>query len=76
MKNLTITVNEDLAKWARIYAARHDTSISRLVSDILNKLMNEEEGYEGKMRRFLSRSPRRLKASEDTYPSREDLHER
>ena len=28
MKNVTITLDPEVARWARVYAAQHDTSVS------------------------------------------------
>jgi hypothetical protein len=75
MKNVTITLDEAVAQWARVWAARHDTSVSKLVGEVLRERMQEEQGYECAMNDFLSRPPQRLKNS-GGYPSREDLHER
>ena len=38
MKNVTLTVDEETLKAARIYAAEHDTTVSALVRDFLASL--------------------------------------
>ena len=76
MKNITITVPETVAKWARVWAARNNTSVSKIVGELLATRMNQENAYESAMRRFLSTSPRKLRESNQRYPSRERLHER
>ena len=38
--------------------------------------MIEEERYEQAMQEYLGRTPRRLKPEGQSYPSREDLHDR
>jgi len=75
MKNVTITLEEELARWARIWAARHERSLSRMIGEILRREMEEELGYEAAKAAFLSRQPKPLKVS-GRYPSREELHER
>jgi hypothetical protein len=35
MKNVTITLDEKVARWARIRAAEEETSLSRLVGEML-----------------------------------------
>jgi hypothetical protein len=75
MKNVTITLDEEVARWARIWAAEHDTSVSRLVGDLLHQRMLEEQGYQASMKQYLAAKPRRLKRS-GKYPSRQELHER
>ena len=42
MKNVTITLDEQTAVWARVYAARHDTSVSRLIGEMLERRMPEK----------------------------------
>ena len=75
MRNDTITLNERVADWARIYAARRRTSVSRLVGELLERLMRQEQGYTAAMRSYLSRPPVTLKETPG-YPSREDLYDR
>jgi hypothetical protein len=75
MKNVTITLDEEVARWARIWAAEHDTSVSRLVGDLLHQRMLEEQGYQASMKQYLGAKPKRLKRS-GKYPSRQELHER
>ena len=75
MKNVTITLDEEVARWARIQAAKADTSISRLVGELLRRHMEEEESYEASMKQFFSRKPTPLKRK-GRYPKRDDLHDR
>lgn len=75
MRNLTITVEEQAARWTRIWAGKNNSSVSRLVGQLLKKHMLEEKHYQRAMNEFLSRGPVRLKRS-GGYPGREELHER
>ena len=43
MKNITVSVNDEVYRRARRKAAEHNTSVSRLVSDYLRLLGKEEE---------------------------------
>lgn len=76
MKNVTITLDEDVARWARIRAAERDTSLSRLVGEFLREKMAEEETYQTAMQQYLSQSPTALKDPRAKYPKRQELHER
>jgi len=76
MKNVTITLDEKTAAWARVYAARHNTSVSRMVGEMLQQRMRETHKYEEAMRRFLEKTPVKLSRSGRRYPRREDLHAR
>ena len=75
MKNMTITLDERVARWARVWAARRDSSVSRLVGEMLRERMEEESAYAQVMQTFLSRSPVPLKTG-GRYPAREDVNER
>jgi hypothetical protein len=74
MKNVTITLEEEVARWARIRAAELDTSLSRLVGEMLKEQMAAEKGYDTARRRYLSRKATPI--SSGAYPRRDDLHER
>jgi hypothetical protein len=39
LRNVTVTLEEDVAHWARIEAARRDTSVSRLLGELLKERM-------------------------------------
>ena len=58
-----------------IWAAEHDTSISRFVGELLKNRMIDERNYLRAYKRFKRRGPARLKES-GTYPTRDQLHER
>jgi hypothetical protein len=74
MKNVTITLEEEVARGARIRAAELDTSLSRLVGEMLKEQMVAEKGYDTARRRYLSRKAAPISSGE--YPRRDDLHER
>ena len=74
LRNVTITLEEDVARWARIEAARRDTSISRFLAEILKNQMHEKDEYENAMREALAREP--LLPSDGAYLTREEAHDR
>jgi hypothetical protein len=76
MKNVTITLDEKTAMWARVYAAEHNTSLSRLVGEMLAQRMRELSDYEHAMRAYLAKPPVKLGRAGKRYPRREDLHDR
>ena len=55
MKNVTITLDEEVARWVRIRAAERGTSVSRLVGELLRERMREEAVYGAATARYLSR---------------------
>ncbi len=76
MRNITISVPEAVARWAQVWAARHDTSVSKLVGELLAARMDQENAYEMAMRRHLNKSPVPLRRRGQSYPRREELHDR
>lgn len=76
MKNVTITLDEAVARWARIRAAERNTSVSRLVGEMLRAHMAADDRYAAAMDRYLARSPRRLRARRGPLPQRDELHDR
>ena len=45
-RNVTVVLEDDVALWARVEAARRDSSVSRLLGDLLKQQMSREMGYE------------------------------
>lgn len=76
MKNVTITLDEETAAWVRVHAARHDTSVSRIVGEMLRERMRDARAYDSAMRRFLARPARPLSAPGQPLPARDDVHDR
>jgi len=76
MKNVTITLDEETAAWARVEAARQDMSVSRMVGEMLAQRMRESREYEESMRRFLARGPVKLRRGRARYATREEVHDR
>ena len=76
MKNVTITLDETTAAWVRLHAAQHDTSVSRIVGEMLREKMHASRDYEAAMRRFLGRPPVLLTAPGQRLPSRDDINDR
>ncbi len=75
MKNVTITLDETVARWVRARAAEENRSVSRIVGEILLRHMMDEEQYGLAMQHFLAVRPRALK-HRGAYPKREELRER
>jgi hypothetical protein len=76
MKNVTITVDEDVARWARIEAAKRETSVSKMVGGMLAEKMRAETAYEAAMDLFLSIQPTVLSDPGKEYPRRNELYDR
>jgi len=76
MKNVTITLDEETAAWARVHAARRNMSLSRFVGELLQTNMRESREYEEAMRRWFAAKPFPLKGPPERYPKREELYDR
>ncbi|MGD0909693.1 MAG: CopG family transcriptional regulator [Candidatus Acidiferrales bacterium] len=74
LRNVTITLEENVARWARIEAAKNETSVSRLLGAILKERMIETNSYERAMRSALARKP--FPKKEGRHLSREEAHDR
>jgi hypothetical protein len=75
LRNITVTVEEEVARWARLEAARQETSVSRLLGDILKQRMRQQDEYTRAMKRAVKRKPF-LKTHGTGYLSREEAHDR
>jgi hypothetical protein len=73
-RNVTLSLGEDVALWARIEAARRDTSMSQLVGEMLKERMEGEKRYETAMRSALARGP--FLKSDGRYLGRNEIHDR
>ncbi len=76
MRNVTITLDEETARWARIEAARHDTSVSRWVGQLLEERRRDSLDYERAQHAYLQRRGAALKQPGARRPSRDELHQR
>ncbi len=57
MKNVTITMEDQVADWARMEAARRNTSVSRLIGEMLAEKMRRSGAYDRAMREALKFRP-------------------
>ena len=75
MRNVTVTMDDSVADWARIEAARRNTSVSRLVGEMLAEKMRHDDAYERAMNEWLSRD-RTWQSDGSAYPKRADIYDR
>ena len=74
LRNVTITLEEQVARWARTEAARNGTSVSRMLGAILKQCILHDHAYKRAMRRALAR--RAFPMSVSRCLSREEAHDR
>ena len=76
MRNITVSVDEETYKRARIAAAERDTSVSALVKTFLEQLASQETEVER-----LKRQEREIRSRIESFTasdrlSRDDIHRR
>ena len=74
LRNITITLDEEVARWARVRAAEANTSVSRLLGGELTRMMHHQQQFDRARRDF-----QRIESaviSDGVYPRREELHDR
>jgi hypothetical protein len=76
-RNVTITLDEDVARWARIKAAERDTSVAQLVGEMLTEEMQREGAYAAAMRDMLAIvKPMKRRNPGERFPTRDELYDR
>ena len=53
MKNITVTMDDTVAEWVRVEAAKRGSSVSRLLGEWLAEKMRQEDAYAQAMRSAL-----------------------
>lgn len=74
-RNVTVVLEDEVARWARLAAAERDTSVSRFLGGLLKERMLTEGNYQSAMREALREKPLRS-AWTGSLPSRDEIHER
>jgi len=74
MKNVTVTMEDQVADWARMEAARRNTSVSRLIGELLAEKMRSDDAYDRAMREILEFKS--MGASTGPYLTRDEVNDR
>jgi nucleoside-diphosphate-sugar epimerase len=74
--NITLKLDADVLREARILAAEEGSSISRLLAAKLEELVRERKGYDRARTRALARLRAGLDLGWKPARSRDELHER
>ena len=69
MKNVTITVEDATLEWVRIEAAKRNTSVSRLLGELLAEKMRHDDAYERALQDWQHRE-RSWASDGQPYPTR------
>ncbi len=73
MRNVTVTMEDAVADWARMEAARRNTSVSRLVGELLAEKMRHDDAYERAMNEWLARPPL-FTSDGQPHPKRDEIY--
>ena len=65
MKNVTIPLPDDVARWLRVKAAENDRSIAGWIVELLTRMRRQEDRYEIAMKRYLA-----MEAAQDRLAGR------
>jgi len=74
--NITLKIDADLLREARIFAAEEGSSISALLAARLEEAIRQRRGYDRARRRALTRLKTGFDLSWTPSSSRDELHER
>jgi hypothetical protein len=74
--NITLKIDKDLLREAKIMAAREDTSLSAFLTRQLENLVRERNGYDSARRRAVARLKEGWDLGWTPPASRDELHER
>jgi hypothetical protein len=75
-RNITLSIEGDLIAKAKVISARQMVSVSRLLSNEVERIIEEEEGYEENRRRAISLLKKGYHLGSKYTANREELHER
>lgn len=76
MRNITISMPDDLARKVRVLAAETDTSMSQFLCRLAEEKVRASSSYQASMKRFLARKRGGIRTEGGPLPSRESLYNR
>ena len=75
-QNVTLSVEKDLIKKGKVVAARKDSSISKMLADLLKNMVENDDHYEAAKRSAFQLLKKGLHLGGRVTWKREDLYER
>jgi hypothetical protein len=75
-QNITLSIEKELLKKAKLMATKKETSVTKLLTDQLNKMISEEDEYESSKKRALANLRKGFHLGGHIPCRREELHER
>jgi hypothetical protein len=75
-QNITLSIEKELLKKAKLLAAKKETSVSRLLTEKLVKMVSEDDQYDLAKKRALTILKQGFHLGGRIIAKREELHER
>jgi len=75
-QNITLSVEKEIIRKGKVIAARNDASISRMLSDLLKSMVENDARYEAAKRSALQSLKKAVHLGGKITWKREDLYER
>jgi HSP90 family molecular chaperone len=75
-QNVTLSIEKEILKKGKVVAARRDTSISKMLADLLKSIVENDERYEAAKRSALQQLKKGVRLGGKITWKREDLYER
>jgi hypothetical protein len=75
-QNVTLSIEKEIIKKGKVVAARRDTSISKMLADLLKGMVDNDERYEAAKRSALQLLRKGIHLGGNITWKREDLYER
>jgi plasmid stability protein len=75
-RNITISMDEEVLKKARVCAARRGLSVSALLRSEILRLVHDDDAYQRAREAAVKRLKKGLSLGGGPYPTREELYQR
>lgn len=74
-QNITLSIEKELLKKGKIFAAQKETSVSKMLGDVLEEMINQEDQYAAAKRNALQILKKGFHMGGDIHWIREDLYD-
>jgi hypothetical protein len=75
-QNITLSIEKELLKKAKLMAAKKETSVTKLLTEQLAKMVSEDDQYDLAKKRALTNLKKGFHLGGCIMAKREELHER
>ena len=75
-QNITLSIEKELIKKAKLMAAKKETSVTKLLTEQLSKMVSEDDQYDLSKKRALAILRKGFHLGGRIISKREELHER